>query len=268
MLDFTKRIVFSQSHQNLNTLIWLCVYYSSDHPGVDGSGQIEKLQEKALMELQDYVQKSYPDDIYRLMDLSHFYKFFDLWRSMRMHADRQEDFKRCAGRKLKELRLCFGRLTRILTRLPALRLMNSSITEELFFTGLIGNVSIDSIIPYILKMETAEYNSQDCDPTGWQPGTTSAGLVSFCAQLPLLPPPFLDTVQARLLILHGTNLNALIQTIWWNPGWPWMFFVCLFRVNTVVLWVVNSHWTDKKKKSFAAATLLTFQNDFVTLWIG
>ncbi|XP_068585739.1 nuclear receptor subfamily 2 group C member 2 isoform X2 [Cebidichthys violaceus] len=96
------------------------VLFSPDHPGVDSSGQIEKFQEKALMELQDYVQKSYPEDTYRL--------------------------------------------TRILTRLPALRLMNSGITEELFFTGLIGNVSIDSIIPYILKMETAEYNSQDCDP--------------------------------------------------------------------------------------------------------
>ncbi|KAG7228108.1 hypothetical protein INR49_013391 [Caranx melampygus] len=88
------------------------VLFSPDHPGVDSGGQIEKFQEKALMELQDYVQKTYPDDTYRL--------------------------------------------TRILTRLPALRLMNSSITEELFFTGLIGNVSIDSIIPYILKMETAE----------------------------------------------------------------------------------------------------------------
>ncbi|XP_024915278.1 nuclear receptor subfamily 2 group C member 2 isoform X1 [Cynoglossus semilaevis] len=97
------------------------VLFSPDHPGVDSSGQIEKLQEKALMELQDYVQKTYPDDMYRL--------------------------------------------TRILTRLPALRLMNSSVTEELFFTGLIGNVSIDSIIPYILKMETAEYNSQDSDPS-------------------------------------------------------------------------------------------------------
>uniref|UniRef100_A0A672ITK5 Nuclear receptor subfamily 2, group C, member 2 n=1 Tax=Salarias fasciatus TaxID=181472 RepID=A0A672ITK5_SALFA len=97
------------------------VLFSPDHPGVDTGGQIEKFQEKALMELQDYVQKTYPEDTYRL--------------------------------------------TRILTRLPALRLMNSSITEELFFTGLIGNVSIDSIIPYILKMETAEYNSQDCDST-------------------------------------------------------------------------------------------------------
>lgn len=77
-----------------------------------------------------------------------------------------ERFQNGGGRKLKELRICFGRLTRILARLPALRLMNSSITEELFFTGLIGNVSIDSIIPYILKMETAEYNSQDSDPTG------------------------------------------------------------------------------------------------------
>ncbi|KAF3860634.1 hypothetical protein F7725_000889 [Dissostichus mawsoni] len=97
------------------------VLFSPDHPGVDSSGQIEKFQEKALMELQDYVQKTYPEETYRL--------------------------------------------TRILTRLPALRLMNSGITEELFFTGLIGNVSIDSIIPYILKMETAEYNSQDSDPT-------------------------------------------------------------------------------------------------------
>ncbi|XP_041859987.1 nuclear receptor subfamily 2 group C member 2 [Melanotaenia boesemani] len=95
------------------------VLFSPDHPGVESNGQIEKFQEKALMELQDYVQKTYPDDTYRL--------------------------------------------TRILTRLPALRLMNPCITEELFFTGLIGNVSIDSIIPYILKMETAEYNSQNSD---------------------------------------------------------------------------------------------------------
>ncbi|KAM9534293.1 nuclear receptor subfamily 2 group C member 2 isoform 1-T2 [Guaruba guarouba] len=92
------------------------VLFSPDHPGLTSSTQIEKFQEKAQMELQDYVQKTYPEDTYRL--------------------------------------------ARILVRLPALRLMNSSITEELFFTGLIGNVPIDSIIPYILKMETAEYNGQ------------------------------------------------------------------------------------------------------------
>uniref|UniRef100_A0A8C4TAS9 Nuclear receptor subfamily 2, group C, member 2 n=1 Tax=Erpetoichthys calabaricus TaxID=27687 RepID=A0A8C4TAS9_ERPCA len=92
------------------------VLFSPDHPGINSTSQTEKFQEKAQMELQDYIQKTYPDDTYRL--------------------------------------------ARILMRLPALRLMSSSITEELFFTGLIGNVPIDSIIPYILKMETAEYNSQ------------------------------------------------------------------------------------------------------------
>ncbi|KAL1021524.1 hypothetical protein UPYG_G00014370 [Umbra pygmaea] len=92
------------------------VLFSPDHPGLNSCSQIEKFQEKAQMELQDYVQKTYPDDTYRL--------------------------------------------TRMLMRLPALRLMSSSITEELFFTGLIGNVPIDSIIPYILQMETADYNTQ------------------------------------------------------------------------------------------------------------
>uniref|UniRef100_A0A8C2A6P3 Nuclear receptor subfamily 2, group C, member 2 n=1 Tax=Cyprinus carpio TaxID=7962 RepID=A0A8C2A6P3_CYPCA len=97
------------------------VLFSPDHPGLSSCSHIEKFQEKAQMELRDYVQKTYPDDTYRL--------------------------------------------ARILLRLPALRLMSSSITEELFFTGLIGNVPIDSIIPYILKMETADYNSQITSPS-------------------------------------------------------------------------------------------------------
>ncbi|XP_078276174.1 nuclear receptor subfamily 2 group C member 1 isoform X5 [Rhinoraja longicauda] len=92
------------------------VLFSPDHPGLINAAQIDKFQEKAYMELQDYEAKAYPDDSYRL--------------------------------------------SRLLLRLPALRLMSSAITEELFFAGLIGNVQIDSIIPYILRMETAEYNSQ------------------------------------------------------------------------------------------------------------
>ncbi|XP_044837109.1 nuclear receptor subfamily 2 group C member 1 isoform X4 [Mauremys mutica] len=92
------------------------VLFSPDHPGLENVVQIEKFQEKAYMEFQDYVTKAYPDDTYRL--------------------------------------------SRLLLRLPALRLMSATITEELFFAGLIGNVQIDSIIPYILRMETADYNSQ------------------------------------------------------------------------------------------------------------
>ncbi|XP_074082704.1 nuclear receptor subfamily 2 group C member 1 isoform X3 [Macrotis lagotis] len=92
------------------------VLFSPDHPGLENMGQIEKFQEKAYMEFQDYITKTYPDDTYRL--------------------------------------------SRLLLRLPALRLMSATVTEELFFKGLIGNVRIDSVIPYIFKMETADYNSQ------------------------------------------------------------------------------------------------------------
>lgn len=164
--------------------------------------------------------------------------------------------------KLKESWICFGRLTRILTRLPALRLMNSSITEELFFTGLIGSVSIDSIIPYILKMETAEYNSQDSDPTGWRPVTPAARTNKFRTGEFPSPSPRLFANNA------------------WYKSWPPLKqsggiqndLECFFLLgwNTVVLWVVNSHWTEKKKKkpSSAAATLLDSFNDFVTLWNG
>ncbi|KAG5274085.1 hypothetical protein AALO_G00159000 [Alosa alosa] len=92
------------------------VLFSPDHPGIDNTLQIERFQDKAIMELQDYVVRTYPEDAYRL--------------------------------------------SKLLLRLPALRLMSAAITEELFFAGLIGNVQIDSIIPYILKMESTDYNSQ------------------------------------------------------------------------------------------------------------
>lgn len=92
------------------------VLFSPDHPGLENVSHIEKLQEKAYTEFQDYVTRTYPDDTYRL--------------------------------------------SRLLLRLPALRLMSAAVMEELFFAGLIGNVQIDSIIPYILRMETTDYNTQ------------------------------------------------------------------------------------------------------------
>lgn len=52
------------------------------------------------------------------------------------------------------------RLVRLLLRLPALRLLLPDIMEELFFAGLIGNVQIDSIIPFMLNFPCNEFNSQ------------------------------------------------------------------------------------------------------------
>lgn len=114
------------------------------------------------MELQDYVTRTYPEDSYRSVgfpSVPHcasslpqarnwcWFTKTDLW---------WQKFKFCAPRFL----LVHLRLSKLLLRLPALRLISAAVTEELFFAGLIGNVQIDSIIPYILKMESTDYNSQ------------------------------------------------------------------------------------------------------------
>lgn len=52
------------------------------------------------------------------------------------------------------------RFARLLLRLPPLRALQPKVMEELFFAGLIGNVQIDSVIPYILRMEGGDYSSQ------------------------------------------------------------------------------------------------------------
>jgi len=56
-----------------------------------------------------------------------------------------------------------GRFAKLLLRTVPLRSFPPDILEELFFSGLIGNVKIDSVIPYILNMETGEMNNDQVD---------------------------------------------------------------------------------------------------------
>lgn len=53
-----------------------------------------------------------------------------------------------------ELQRCVGseRLPRLLMRLPPLRSIDPRVLEDLFFAGLIGRVSVASVVPYILTM--------------------------------------------------------------------------------------------------------------------
>lgn len=52
------------------------------------------------------------------------------------------------------------RFSKLLLSLAPLKSIQPDVLEELFFAGLIGNVQIDSVVPYILKMEASEYQSQ------------------------------------------------------------------------------------------------------------
>ena len=49
-----------------------------------------------------------------------------------------------------------GRFARLLLHTVPLRSFPSDLLEELFFSGLVGNVKIESVIPYILGMQTGE----------------------------------------------------------------------------------------------------------------
>ena len=52
-----------------------------------------------------------------------------------------------------------NRFPRLLLLLSPLRSLQPETLEDLFFAGLIGNIQIDRVIPYILKMEPQEYQS-------------------------------------------------------------------------------------------------------------
>jgi len=53
-----------------------------------------------------------------------------------------------------------GRFSKILLRTIPLRSFPADLLEELFFSGLIGEVKIDSVIPYILSMGIGENKQQ------------------------------------------------------------------------------------------------------------
>lgn len=53
------------------------------------------------------------------------------------------------------------RFTKMLLRLTSLRALDSEVFEDLFFTNLIGQVEIDNVIPYILRLGGAGVSSFD-----------------------------------------------------------------------------------------------------------
>ena len=80
-------------------------------------------------------------------------KQVELFRDKAVHELKEY----CCSNKTEEGETRFSRL---LLSLSPLRSIQPDVLEELFFAGLIGNVQIDSVVPYILKMESSEYQSQ------------------------------------------------------------------------------------------------------------
>lgn len=75
-------------------------------------------------------------------------------------SDSSRYFEQITDAAVSELREHCGdeaRFSRLLLRLSPLRSLQPDVLEELFFAGLIGNVQIDTVIPFILGMEAEDY---------------------------------------------------------------------------------------------------------------
>lgn len=70
----------SLSHELLNEhseleYLYSFISYSLDHPGLENMELIERFQEKAYVEFQDYITRTYPDDTYRYLQAVHWKNF-------------------------------------------------------------------------------------------------------------------------------------------------------------------------------------------------
>ena len=95
-------------------------------------------------------------------------------------------------------------------RLIPLKTFIPAIMEELFFSALTGSVQIDNIIPYILRMETAEYNLQ---MTG-QTGAAAVAGISGGVGVPALHDPSAPNQPASVpVLLESSQPMAALASV-------------------------------------------------------
>lgn len=109
-------------------LLKMIALFSTDQVGITSPKQVVKICDKAVLDLKEYCEQG---------------------------KSSASGVTSNAGE---------NRFTNLLLRLSPLRSLQPDVLEELFFAGLIGNVQIDSVVPYILKMESSEY--QAATPNG------------------------------------------------------------------------------------------------------
>ena len=116
--------------------------FLSDKIGISSARQIDKIRDKTVEELKDYCLR----DNNNLLSSS--------------TKGNDESTKTTITSSISNTsNTGLTRFSDLLLRLSPLRSLQPDVLEELFFAGLIGNVQIDSVVPYILKMEASEYQS-------------------------------------------------------------------------------------------------------------
>lgn len=132
--------------------------------------QIERFQEMCAIELKNYV------------DLQQQLKESDKKRILADDDNEDDDFEESSivikdddismSEPACQTTKAIDRYSRLILRLIPLKSLQPNLTEDLFFSGLIGHVQIDSIIPYILNMDSKEFGNQFAAATGDRQSST------------------------------------------------------------------------------------------------
>merc|ERR1719273_511861 len=124
--------------------------FGADKLGISSARHLDKIRDKAVEELREYCLRENNNT------------------SSNIHNEDKEDkmdftnthtTSTTTGTSITHDHPGLTRFSDLLLRLSPLRSLQPDVLEELFFAGLIGNVQIDSVVPYILKMEASEYQT-------------------------------------------------------------------------------------------------------------
>ena len=116
--------------------------------GVTCSRHLDKLRDKAVQELKDHCLRKATSG--------------ERNNNSRLSGDDDSEGKPSSPAPASSEGIAEGlrRFSDLLLRLSPLRSLQPDVLEELFFSGLIGNVQIDTVIPFILNMGAEEYKHQ------------------------------------------------------------------------------------------------------------
>ena len=138
--------------------------------------------------------------------------------------------------------------------------------EELFFSALTGSVQIDNIIPYILRMETAEYNLQMTGQTGAAAVAGISGGVGVPAlhdpSAPNQPPSVPVILESSQAISLGTMAESTSMGMSHGNGG----MVVNSQSNGEVRLVSSGHHTNPSNANIQRGSLLSEAGQVLTLY--
>ncbi|XP_071525870.1 orphan steroid hormone receptor 2-like isoform X3 [Panulirus ornatus] len=160
---FTLGMAQCNRIMSLNTILTAIVSHLTQ------AAASEKLTPSRFKQVSDHINRlqDFVTALSKLQPDEHEYAYLKtivLFQYENVQGGKRNQIERLQERAAQELRHHVDdtypdtpeRFSRLLLKLPTLKALQPQVMEELFFAGLIGNVQIDSVIPYIMKMEMAE----------------------------------------------------------------------------------------------------------------